>query len=628
MKEAAVTLAQDGTILYCNQSHVELVGRPSEQIVGRSVFELVLERPRLERMMTVDGAGGESAELSIVTADGGVAPVNVSIVELSVEDGAERMLCGIVTDLSHAHARARELSDANTRLAAEIAERTKAEQSLAIALEAADMGSWDPSLNGDGSSRTARHAIFGQADPAAHWGLDEMLAHFTPEDREAVRGAFEAAAATGRVEFEKRIRRAGDDALRWVHVKGRTFHGDQGPERIAGVVVDVTERRLIDEQLRQGQKMEAIGQLTGGIAHDFNNLLMIIGGSLEALARRVSLDDRVQRLLDAARLGVARGAKLNEQLLAFARRREMHDEAICINDLLPDFETLLDRALGEQMRVRVRRDPALWWCRTDPHQLETAILNLAINARDAMEGDGTLGLDTENRTLSEAEAARWETRPGDYVVVSVTDTGPGMDAELIGRVFEPFFTTKGPGKGTGLGLSQVYGFAKQSGGFVAIDRTVGQGATVAIHLPRVDGEGSGRAAVEPVAALGRANGVVLPVEDDPDVRGASRAMLEELGYSVLEAASGREALEALKAGRRIDIVFTDVIMSTGMTGIELARTIRADQPPTPVLLTSGYTAQKHVAVAANRDLPLLRKPYTMNELADGLDRTIDEAAQR
>ncbi len=627
MKEGALTLGADGTILYCNRSFADLVGRPPAQITGSSFFDLVREGDQLADMLTKPA--GESAELSLLTASGGIAPANVSVVELRVEAGASRMLCGIVTDLSQIHRRARELQSANARLAGEIAERTRAEQSLAIALDAADMASWDLSLERAETHPSAGpQGIIGHETPLALWRLPELLEQFAPEDREAVKAAFNAAADTGKVDFEKRILRAEDGALRWVHVKGRAFRGDDGrPARIAGVVTDITERRLIDERLRQSQKMEAIGRLTGGIAHDFNNLLMIIGGSLEAVARRVKLEGRVQELLDAARLGVARGAKLNGQLLAFARRQDMREDVVCINDLLPNFATLLDRAVGETVAVRVARASALWFCRTDPHQLETAILNLAINARDAMGDGGRIDLATANQTVSAPEAARWEAAAGDYVVVSVSDSGCGMDANLVGRVFEPFFTTKGVGKGTGLGLSQVYGFATQSGGFVSIDSEVGRGTTVSIHLPRVS---EARVTPPPDSsprALERAQGVVLLVEDDADVRVAARAMLEDIGYTVREAASGPDALASLQRESPVDLVFSDVIMASGMNGIELAQTIRRRHPGVPVLLTSGYTAQLLPQMPQDQAFPLLRKPYTPDDLADFIGRHL-EAARR
>ena len=619
MREGAVTLNSEGVILYCNQSFAELIGRRSEDIVGGQIIDLVQERDQLAAMLTTAGLDGVSAELSVILESGAAAPANLSVVNMVVDAGDARMLCLIVTDLRQNYERAREVSEANLRLAAEIAERARAEQSLAIALDAADMGSWDLDIAADDSVRSARHdAIFGYPHPLPHWGLSDAADHILPEDWPAFADALAEAGVSGRIDVERRIRRAGDGAVRWIQVKGRTFYRDGHPDRIIGIIVDNTERRLLDEALRQGQKMEAIGQLTGGIAHDFNNLLMIIGGSLESLSRRVQLDERGQKLLDGARLGVARGARLNEQLLAFARRQDMREEAVCVTDLLPTFEMLLDRAIGEAVKVEVRRTHDLWFCRTDPHQLETAILNLAINARDAMNDRGALVLSTRNVEVSAQQAGPHGASAGRYVMVAVADTGPGMSPEVAARVFEPFFTTKELGKGTGLGLSQVYGFARQSGGFVELDSQLGQGTTVSIFLPRADPPPPRLpdAAVPPAPRV--ADGRVLLVEDDSDVRGATRSMLEELGYSVVEAASAEAALKVLAAGPRVDLVFTDVIMASGVTGIELARAIRTQQPQLPVLLTSGYTAQRLATNAVNGDLPLLRKPYTLSQLAEAL----------
>ena len=619
MREGAVTLNAQGTILYANQSFAELIGRRSEDVVGEPIFRFVKERGELQTMLAKAAPGGASAELSLVLANGAFAPANLSTASLAVEAGEERLFCLIVTDLRQNYERASELSQANQRLATEIADRMRAEQSLAIALDAADMGSWDLDLAKDETIRSPRHdAIFGYPEPLPNWGLQDAAGHFLPEDRQAFMDAMAEAVTSSRVDIERRIRRASDGAIRWVQVKGRTFYRDGQAERIAGIIVDNTERRRLDEALRQGQKMEAIGQLTGGIAHDFNNLLMIIGGSLEALSRRVQLDERVQKLLDAARLGVARGARLNEQLLAFARRQDMREEAICVTDLLPTFETLLDRAIGEAVTVDVQRTDDLWYCKTDPHQLETAILNLAINARDAMNERGALVLSSRNASVSARQAAAYDATAGDYVVVSIADNGPGMSPEIAVRAFEPFFTTKEAGKGTGLGLSQVYGFARQSGGFVELISNPGQGTIVSIFLPRSDPppERQVENAAPPVRR--DAAGKMLLVEDDADVRSATRSMLEELGYQVIEADSGDAALRAIAAGCDVDLVFTDVIMASGMTGIEMARAIKTRRPELPVLLTSGYTAQRLVPNAMNGDLPLLRKPYTLSELAKAL----------
>ena len=489
MQEGAVTLSDHGTVLYCNQRFATIVGTPRENILGETVscFFSSGERDVFYRLLARGLEAGASGEFTLRKPDGVEVPVNISLVDLKVEQGMSRVVCGVVTDLTHNRRRSHELAAANARLASEIEERRRAEDSLQLALDAAGMGSWDLDLATDVARRSLRHdQIFGHAQLLQTWELGTALERFVPEDRGAVAEAFRLAKTSGSIDFERRIRRAGDNVIRWLHVKGRTYYKGGRPVRIAGVVADVTERREVEEQLRQSQKMEAVGQLTGGIAHDFNNLLMIIGGSLDMLGRRLPSDHKTGRLFEAACQAVARGAKLNEQLLAFSRRQELRAEVICVDDLIPSFEHLLDRAVGEAVSVKIERAPQVWFCRTDPHQLETAILNLAINARDAMPEGGILTLSTQNRAVSGRTASSWGASTGDYVVVSVADTGVGMPPDVVTRAFDPFFTTKEVGRGTGLGLSQVYGFAKQSNGFVTIESERGRGTTVLINLPRTD----------------------------------------------------------------------------------------------------------------------------------------------
>jgi CheY-like chemotaxis protein len=311
---------------------------------------------------------------------------------------------------------------------------------------------------------------------------------------------------------------------------------------------------------------------------------------------------------------VERGAKLNQQLLAFARRQDLRTESVDIGALLRSFENLLDRAIGETIAVTIKDPPALLHARTDPHQLETAILNLAINARDAMPQGGTLTVSTGLRSVRAKTAALNNTVAGDYVVISVADTGSGMSADVISKVFEPFFTTKEVGKGTGLGLSQVYGFAKQSGGFVTIDSVVGEGTVISIHLPSAQAPEASteeRVAIREV----KGQGTVLVVEDDDDVREIASSMLRDLGYMVFEADRGKKALTLLDSGAPIDLVFTDVIMPGEVGGIELAREIKAHYKHIPVLLTSGYTAQRFQTDDMDEGLQILRKPYNRVDLS-------------
>ncbi len=622
MQEGAITLTADGTILYCNQRFVDLVGSSRESLVGHAIvpFFSASERARFISFLGSDMERGGSQEFTLTLSDGKDVPVNVSMVSLPLETGQSKVICGVVTDLTHSRQRSHELIAANARLAEEIAERSRAETSLDLALEAAGMGSWDLDIATDTARRTLRHdQIFGYDSLLPTWGLMVALEHFVPEDRARVSAAFASAAKIGSIEFEARFTRANDHAVRWLHVKGRTYYDGAIPIRVAGVLSDITDRRDMEEQLRQAQKMEAVGQLTGGIAHDFNNLLMVISGSVDMISRRVTADEKTARLFDAARQGVARGAKLNQQLLAFARRQDLRTEVVNVNDLIPTFEHLLDRAVGETVVVQIHRAREYWLCKTDPHQLETAILNLAINARDAMPNGGSLKLEIANRSISDEQAKPWGASGGDYVVVTLSDTGTGMSSETAARVFEPFFTTKEVGKGTGLGLSQVYGFARQSKGFVTIKSALGIGTSISIHLPRTtDSAGNAMQATAPNDEVEGGTGNILVVEDDEAVRATTVAMLTELGYTTFEAANARSALAILEGGAPVELVFSDIIMPGGMTGVELALEITAKHRKVVVLLTSGYTAQKIVPEHLADEIQLLRKPYTLVELVSAI----------
>jgi PAS domain S-box-containing protein len=629
MQEGAVTLSENGAILYCNKRFSALVGSPHDSIIGLPLmtFFSSKEGKTLSHMIDTSAGAGVTGEFTIVDRLGSDVPVNISLIDLKVDVGMPRLVCGIVTDLTFSRMRTRELAAANERLASEIVERRKTEESLQLTLDAAEMGIWQLDLV-DGQMRcSARHdQIFGH-QTGRPIDLSTLVGHFVPEDQIKVSRAFERAETTGSIEFEHRIRRASDNAVRWVNVRGRTFYDGLQPVRITGVTADITQRREVDEQLRQAQKMEAVGQLTGGIAHDFNNLLMIVGGSIEMIGRRMGDDPKVRTLFDAARQAVGRGAKLNQQLLAFSRRQDLHMEIVQINDLVPTFEHLLDRAVGETVKLEIVQDQDLWLCRTDPHQLETAILNLAINARDAMPQGGRLTIKTANRSVDDALASRWEAAAGDYVVVSIEDTGVGMSPEVLAHVFEPFFTTKDVGKGTGLGLSQVYGFAKQSGGFVAATSTPGCGTLIEVFLKRSmeilpEAREIGQASPQ------KGTGVVLVVEDDAAVRATTSGMLEDLGYSVVCAETASAALELIQANASVDLVFSDVVMPDGMSGVELAQQIVSLRPHLPVLLTSGYTAQRVIPETPAGELTLLKKPFSHADLSIAIRNIMPASLER
>ncbi|MFC3079775.1 PAS domain-containing protein [Phenylobacterium terrae] len=384
----------------------------------------------------------------------------------------------------------------------------------------------------------------------------------------------------------------------------------------------LAERDQAEAALRRAQKLEAVGQLTGGVAHDFNNLLTVIIGALDLIQRHPGDAARRERMLEAALGAARRGERLTNQLLSFARRQALKPQLMCIDDLLSESEPLLRRAVGEAVSLVVEPNAPGAVALIDPSQFEAALMNLVVNARDAVTSGGAIRVETQPCRLDLCQVE--EVEAGDYVCVVVHDTGVGMSPEVLGRVFEPFFTTKEVGKGTGLGLSQVYGFARQSGGGVAIESAVGQGSTVRLYLPR----SANAAAAGETAAPGkdRQNGPrlrVLLVEDDPDVGDLVTAMLEELGHEVTRASEVEAGLRLLAEGRPIDLLLTDVVMPGGRSGVDLAQEAVRLRPGLPVILSSGYTGEV-LSPAERAPWPLLRKPYS----AEALARMIDEALER
>ncbi|MCQ2028755.1 response regulator [Stutzerimonas zhaodongensis] len=379
----------------------------------------------------------------------------------------------------------------------------------------------------------------------------------------------------------------------------------------------MAERAHIEETLRQTQKIEAIGQLTGGIAHDFNNLLMVISGGLDMLDRRAD-PERRKRLMDGMRQAAQRGSALTRQLLAFSRRQSLAPEPVDLAQRITQMRELLDRSLRGDVQVKQEFAPDLWPVEVDPGELELVILNLAVNARDAMPEGGNILLQARNAPDELVLGRR-----GDFVRLAVIDTGTGIPDEVRNRVFDPFFTTKEIGKGSGLGLAQVYGFARQSGGTVWIDSECGQGTSVVMLLPRSADLPSPIKDQPPADdAVNLSAGNVLLVDDDEEVAALVAEMLEHLGYQVTSAASAAAALGALANGRGIDIVFSDVMMPGGMNGLELAREIRTRNLDVPVLLTSGY-AEAVKRSAETEGVQILAKPYRLEELAAALKTALE-----
>ncbi len=395
-----------------------------------------------------------------------------------------------------------------------------------------------------------------------------------------------------------------------------------------------SHRRLMSEQagrreaesiLWHTQKLEAIGQLTGGIAHDFNNLLTIVTGNLELLETVLSSErqlalDRPRRLINAALRAVQHGAQMTQQLLTFARQGVLHEETVDLNATIGGMTDFLRRTLGDVVSLEFVPAAGLWLSLIDPVQFEAAILNLAINARDAMPEGGHLRIDLGNAVVDNDKAGS-DLAAGSYVRVDVTDTGIGMDDDVAKRAFEPFFTTKGIGRGSGLGLSQVYGFVSQSGGAVKIASTPGIGTAVTLYLPR-SAAGAAQSPRMPLESIPRGDETILVVEDDEQVRMVAVAMIEELGYRVITAANGSEALARLNGTEPIDVLFSDILMPGGMSGVTLATRARKLRHGLGVLLTSGYAADARAELGSS-GFPLIQKPYRHGDLAEMLRIALD-----
>jgi len=455
---------------------------------------------------------------------------------------------------------------------------------------------------------------------------------YTDEDRQnrVPHHAIETAARTGKYESEGwRVRK--DRTKFWASVVINAIHNSQG-ELIgfAKVTRDLTERRATEERLRQSQKMEGIGQLAGGVAHDFNNLLTIIIGNLEALQRHLKDKGpdvaRLQRSADNAMRGARRAESVTQRLLAFSRQQPLGPKSVDVGRLVSGMSDLLRRTLGEKIAVETVLAGGLWRAHADPNQLEVAIINLAVNARDAMPKEGKLTIETANVHLDERyAAAQVEVLPGQYIMLAVTDNGFGMPDDVKVKAFDPFFTTKDIGQGTGLGLSQVYGFVKQSRGHVNIYSEVGEGTTVKIYLPRYhsDATDTEEEMARP-ASRGRKSETILVVEDDDDVRSYSTESLRELGYHVLEAPNARAALWVLEKHAKVAVVFTDIGLPGGMNGRQLAEEARKHRPTLKVLFTTGY-AQNAIVHEGRLDpgVELLTKPFTQAALGEKIRDIID-----
>lgn len=630
--DAIIAIDEEGLIQSLNPAALSLFGYEARELIGRNVSMLMPEPHRSEHDRYIENylrTGeakmiGVGREAEAVRRDGTIFPAEISVSETSSE--GPRLFVGVVRDITErkrAETRQLELMEDLKRSEMEANQRHALFRSI---FEGAPEGIilTDPQRR-IAMANPAITRIFG-------YDIDELVGAPTaklyarPEDWEEIGQIGASSAERGApAPHIIRCRRKSGEVFPGEIIKVPYRDGGVQAHGAIAIIRDVTWELRREEELREAQRLDALGQLTGGIAHDFNNLLTVISGNLQLLGLSLK-DERLLRYLGEAERATEMGARLNQRLMTFARQRRLAPAATNLNEHVVDMRQLLQRTIGENIEVTTALAIDLWPVLVDPSEIESAILNLAINARDAMPLGGELRIETENLLLG--EGAREELSPGAYVRLSVADTGCGMPPEVLARAFEPFFTTKEPGKGTGLGLSSIYGFVKQSGGHVAIDSETGRGTRVNIYLPKLEtGEQAASAPKEASALTAGGGETILVVEDNPDVRRLTVERLTTLGYRVLEAVNASSALAMLQSGEPVQLVFSDVVMPGGTSGFELARRIRELWPSQKVLLTSGFAGDvARAGQDAALEFPMLCKPYSQTELGRAIQAALEGSA--
>ncbi len=507
-------------------------------------------------------------------------------------------------------------------------ELRESEEWLNESQEIAHLGAWDIDYDtGDYYWSDEVYRIFGVDKKSFRPSVKSFHACIHPDDIEVVQSLWQESNKHGeRYDFEHRIVLPNGD-VRLVHEHSRPYLDEAGNVyRERGTVQDITERKQIEEQLRQAQKMEVVGQLTGGVAHDFNNLLTVVLGSLEFVRDEQDQAGTNRKMIDLGINAAERGAALTHRLLAFSRKQTLMPTAIDLNTLVAGMTDMLRCTLGERIEIRSRSSNGLWNCQADQSQLENALLNLTINARDTMPDGGALTIETANVTLSDENSAlQADVEPGYYVMLGVSDTGSGIAADTLEHVFEPFFTTKDVGKGSGLGLSMVYGFAKQSGGNATIYSELGEGTTVKVYLPRSAAKDDAAEANDGAENIPLAHGErILIVEDNPNVRALAVALLTELRYEIVEACSAQAALEVMAHAAKIDLLLSDVVLPGDMNGPELAAEIQRRNPAIKIIFMTGYAEDAfNNRDESNEQMNVIQKPFGKAGLAKKIRRVLD-----
>ncbi|WP_010183636.1 PAS domain-containing protein [Sphingomonas sp. PAMC 26605] len=600
---------QDGCWVAVNPAWERLLGWPTEDIVGRDT----------QWLRHPDDTGGSAADIARIAASGTTHRLEK---RLRTRDGGYRTFAWQTTLVGdRLYSTARDITEERRHQAA----RRAADAQTRMVLSAMDgVGVWTYDVARDRfESEIGFAELYGFTAEQMERGvsLADIAARVHPDDRPILRAAITLAEETGQDGAHEYRLCMPDGTIRWVMARNHVQHDAAGmPATVVGVGVDVSRQRELEARLRQAQKMEAVGQLTGGLAHDFNNLLTGISGALELMQLRVTQgrSEDLPRYIDAAQAGVVRAAALTHRLLAFSRRQPLDPRPVDVPQLIAGIEDLVRGTLGPSIALEIAVLAESWPVLADANQLENALLNLCINARDASPAGGTVRITTHNETLDPAAAAARDLAPGAYLVLCVADSGTGMSPEVIARAFDPFFTTKPIGQGTGLGLSMIYGFVRQSGGQVQIHSTLGEGTTMCLYLPRHDGA-QGDAVPDQAGFLldaVRGGETVLVVDDEPTVRMLVCEVLGDLGYVALEAESGAAALELLHSAQRIDLLVTDVGLRGELNGRQVADAARVAQPTLPVLFITGFAEAPVVGDSAlGPGMAVLAKPFAIDMLA-------------
>jgi PAS domain S-box-containing protein len=633
INDGFLALDEGWRFIYVNASAERLLGRSAPELLGRVFWDVYPQDADTDVGANYRKAMDERVNVAFENYH----ELSGRWFDMRVFPSRDRGLSVYFQDITDRRIAEEALLRLNETLEAQVAERTAALRSKETRLRAIFENSYtfQGYMAPDGTLLDANSTSLAGIDAALYdvvtkpfWDTPWFAG--TPGMSEAVRDAAHAVAGgqTVRQEIQLNLPVGG---WRWFDFQMRPVRDAAGAlVGIASEAVEVTARRQAEAALRQAQKMESIGHLTGGVAHDFNNLLTIIVGNLENLQRKLksppSDNGNLERLADNAMRGAQRAVFLTQRLLAFSRQQPLDPKPVDVNRLVTEMSDLLRRTIGEQISVEVVLSGGLWRASVDANQLEVAILNLAVNARDAMPSGGKLTIETSNAVLDEGYAAgQVEVAPGQYVALAITDSGIGMGPDTLARAFDPFFTTKDAGHGTGLGLSQVYGFVKQSGGNVRIYSELGQGTTVRIYLPRMYAE-ERLVVEEPVVRIPRGDSseTILVVEDDDDVRAHTTSTLRELGYRILEAPNGKIALEMLAQRPEINLIFTDVGLPGGMNGRQLAEAARLQRRDVKILYTTGY-ARNAIVHDGRLDpgVQLITKPFTYSALAARLRDVLD-----